>query len=220
MRQRSLGTPEMRLRILLAVDPGLGRGVLPPLLERHGFMLAGIASDGSEAVGLCGKLRPDAAVIDFSMPVMNGAATAAAIGRVSPKTDIVVLGDRSEAHYVLGALQAGAKGYVLKDSIRTDFAAAIRSVCSGGVYLSQRITGERFAADQPLPALLPVPLTARERQVLQLTAEGHTSLETARRLGISRATVDSFRNRIMVKLGIHRNSGLVRYAIRMGLIEP
>ena len=210
----------MRLRILLAEDHAVVREGLKSLLEGSGFAVVGTASDGAEAVRLCGQLQPDVAVLDFSMPNMNGAAAAAEIPRVSPKTMTVVLSAHREEPLVLEALRAGVKGYVLKASAADELIAAIQEASRGHVYLSPQVSGALVGALLSKSEQPGDPLSPRERQVLQLVAEGGTSKEVARKLGISLKTAESHRARIMDKLDIHDVAGLVRYAVRRGLIEP
>lgn len=210
----------MPLRILLADDHIVVREGFRKLLESHGFVIVGEASHGEEASRLCERLQPDVAVLDFGMPHMNGIVAAAEIRRVSPATLIVILSMHSEDHYILEALHAGIRGYVLKSSAANDLLRAIREIVAGNVYLSPRISGavvKAFLSGTKSPA---EKLTTRERQILQLLAEGRTNKEVAADVGISPKTVESHRAKIMKKLGIHDTAGLVRYAIRRGLIEP
>jgi DNA-binding NarL/FixJ family response regulator len=209
----------MPLKILLAEDHEVVREGLRALLEVRGFAVVGTASDGAEAVSLCGQLQPDVAVLDFSMPSMNGALAAVEIRRVSPKTATVVLSAHREEPYVLEALRAGVRGYVLKTSAAGDLVAAIQEVSRGHAYLSPQVSGALVKAFLSKSELPNDPLSPRERQVLQLVAEGKTSKVVASQLGISLKTAESHRARIMEKLEIHETAGLVRYALRHGLTE-
>jgi DNA-binding NarL/FixJ family response regulator len=207
----------MRLRVLIAEDHAVIREGLKALLETWDLEVVGAAVNGHEAVRACERLRPDVAVLDFSMPLMNGALAAAEIQRVSPQTMTIVLSVHREEPYVLEALRAGAKGYVLKTSVAGELKTAIQEVSRGHVYLSPEVSGalvHAFLSKSELPA---EPLSSRERQVLQLVSEGKTSKEVASQLGISLKTAESHRARIMEKLNIHDTAGLVRYALRRGL---
>jgi len=208
------------LRIVLAEDHAVVREGLKSLLEGRGFAVVGTASDGVDAVRLCGQLQPDVAVLDFSMPSMNGAAAAGEIQRTSPGTMTVVLSAHREDAFVLEALRAGAKGYVLKSSAANELVTAIEEASRGQVYLSPQVSGALVSALLSKADAPGDPLSPRERQVLQLVAEGMSSKDVATQLGISPKTAESHRARIMEKLDIHDVAGLVRYALRRGLIEP
>ena len=210
----------MPLRVLLADDHLLFRQGLRALLEREALHVVGEADNGHEAVRLARELRPDVAVLDLAMPLLNGLDAAREIHQASPRTRTILLTMHTEDPYVGKALQAGIKGYVLKTQASADLIQAIREVSRGAVYLSpgvSRAVVEAYLAKTDLP---PDPLTPRERQVLQLVAEGKTTKEIAQVLGISAKTADSHRTRMMRKLDIHETAGLVRHAIREGLIQP
>jgi two-component system, NarL family, response regulator LiaR len=210
----------MPVRVLLVDDHQLVREGLRALLEREQFQVVGEAADGHDAIQRAQALRPDVAVLDLSMPQMNGLDAVQDISRASPGIKVVALTVHTEDPYVISALRAGIKGYVLKSQASADLVQAIREVSRGMTYLSpgiSRTVVEAYLAKTELP---PDPLTVRERQVLQLVAEGQTTKEIAQRLGISVKTADSHRTRIMRKLDIHVTAGLVRHAIRLGLIQP
>lgn len=210
----------MPLRILLAEDHLMVRQGLRALLEREGFEVAGEAGDGHQAIRLAQDLRPDVAVLDLAMPLLNGLDAAREILKVSPSTKTILLTVHTEDQYVLEALRARVKGYVLKTQVAEDLVQAIREVLRGSTYLSPGISQavvEAFLAKTDLPT---DPLTLRERQVLQLIAERKSTKEIAGLLGVSVKTVESHRARMMEKLDIHEIAGLVRYAIRRGLVEP
>jgi two-component system, NarL family, response regulator NreC len=210
----------MPLRILLADDHEIFRQGLRALLERGGFTVAGEASDGHAAIQMAAQLSPDVAVVDLAMPLLNGLDAAREITRVSSRTRTILLTMHAEDPYVAKALQAGIRGYVLKSQAAEDLIQAIREVGRGAVYLSPGVSEsvvEAYLAKRDLPL---DPLTPRERQVLQLIAEGKTTKEVAAMLGVSVKTAESHRMRIMTKLDIHETAGLVRYAIREGLVRP
>jgi DNA-binding NarL/FixJ family response regulator len=206
-------------RVLLADDHAVLREGLKALLENRGFLVVGEACDGQQAARLAEHVLPDLAILDFGMPLMNGVATAVEIQRVSPATRIIILSVHDEGPYVLDALRAGIRGYVLKSCAADELVAAIREVAAGNIYLTPRISGAVVNGFLSRTEPEPERLTPRERQVLQLVAEGHTSKEVGAQLGVSQKTAESHRTNIMEKLGIHHTPGLVRYAIRRGLIE-
>jgi DNA-binding NarL/FixJ family response regulator len=210
----------MPTRLLLADDHSLVRQGLRALLERQGFQVASEASDGQEAVRLAAKVQPEVAILDISMPVLNGLDAARELLKSSPKTKVVLLTQHDEDHYVTEALRAGAKGYVLKSQAADDLVHAIREVCSGAVYLSPSISRAVVDAYLSRTYVSRDPLSARERQVLQLVGEGKSTKDVAAQLGISVKTAESHRARLMRKLDIHETASLVRYAIRRGLIQP
>ncbi|HEU5179957.1 MAG TPA: response regulator transcription factor [Candidatus Polarisedimenticolia bacterium] len=210
----------MSLRILLADDHVMVRQGLKALLEREKFEIAGEASDGREAVRLAESLRPDLILLDLAMPLLNGMDATREILKSNPSAKVILLTMHSEDSYVLEALRAGAVGYVVKTRASGELLQAIREVQRGHFYLSpgvSRVVISAFLAKNELPM---DPLTARERQVLQLIAEGKTTKEAAVVLDISVKTAESHRTRIMHKLNIHETAGLVRYAIRLGLTQP
>jgi len=210
----------MAIHVLLADDHGVLRQSLRALLEREGLIVDGEASDGRGAVELVAELRPQVAIIDLSMPLLNGIDAARAIQKANPQTRVVLLTVHTEDSYVLEAFRAGVRGYVVKTQAATDLVHAIHDVADGGTYLSPRISRaviDAFVTGTELP---PEPLTLREREVLVLVAEGKATKEIAELLGVSVKTVETHRAHIMNKLGIHEAANLVRYAIRRGLIEP
>jgi DNA-binding NarL/FixJ family response regulator len=210
----------MSLRIVLADDHLVLREGLRALLERSGMKVVGEASDGREAVRVASQIQPDVAVLDISMPLLNGLDAAHELLRASPKTRSIVLTMHKEEQYVTDALRAGAKGYVLKSQATTELVQAIHEVGRGGVYLSPGVSRTVVDAYLTKSALPEDPLTARERQVLQLVGEGKTTKEIAVLLGVSVKTAETHRTRLMQKLDIHEIAGLVRYAIRRGLVQP
>jgi two-component system response regulator NreC len=208
------------MRIVLADDHPLLREGLQAFLEKEGITVVGAASDGHEALAMVSQFRPDVAVLDVAMPGLNGLDVAREIQRLGLARATVLLTMHSDDHYVLEALRAGVKGYVLKNQPPQTVAEAIRQAARGGVYLSpgiSRILVDAYVAKrEPTDELL----SRRERQVLQLVAEGKTTKEIAQILDVSVKTADSHRGRLMKKLDIHETAGLVRYAIRRGLVVP
>jgi two-component system response regulator NreC len=210
----------MPIRIVLADNHVLVRQGLKALLEREGFQVAGEASDGQEVVRLVGSVHPDIAILDIGMPILNGIDAAHELKKFSQRTKIILLTRHDEDQYVTEALRAGVRGYVLKNQVATDLVNAIQQVCRGGVYLSPSISDKVVRAFVSKTDLPPDPLTARERQVLQLVGEGKSTKEVAVVLGIGIKTAETHRTRMMHKLGIHETAGVVRYAIRRGLVKP
>jgi two-component system response regulator NreC len=210
----------MPCRVLLADDHQIVRQGLRGLLEKAGHEVVGEAADGREALKLARVLLPDIAVLDLSMPSLNGLDAAHEMRRIAPEIKTILLTMHTEKGYVLQALRAGAKGYVLKTQAAEDLIRAIREVSRGEVYLSPGVAVS--VVDAYLQKTDPGadPLTPRERQILQLVAEGKSTKEIARILSISFKTAESHRNRMMKKLDIHEVAGLVRYAIRRGLVSP
>jgi DNA-binding NarL/FixJ family response regulator len=189
------------------------------LLEGEGFEVVGEASDGREAIRVAERLKPDIAIVDLAMPNMNGASAARELARVAPGIRTVVLTAHRGEEQVLAALEAGIKGYVLKTEAMADLVRALREVARGHTYLSPGISETVVDAwlrrrDRPTD-----PLTPREREVLQLIAEGRTTKEVARILGMSVKTAEFHRARLMEKLDIHETASLVRYAIRKGIVQ-
>lgn len=209
----------MAYRVLLADDHAIVRDGLKSVLVSEGFEIAAEASDGREAVLLARKLRPDAAVLDVSMPSLNGIDAAREIHSACPQIKTILLTMYQESQYILEALRAGVKGYVLKAQVSGDLVRAIRATLQGDTYLSPGIADSVVRAALTTEKLQPAPLTQREREVLQLIAEGKTNKEISHQLAMSVKTVESHRRNLMLKLDIHETAGLVRYAIRTGLIQ-
>jgi two-component system, NarL family, response regulator NreC len=210
----------MTIRVVLADDHQLVRQSLKALLEREGFQVAGEASDGQEVLRLVPNVFPDVAILDISMPILNGLDAARELKKSSPKTKTILLTQHDEDQYVTEALRAGVRGYVLKNQAATDLVHAIQQVRRGEIYLSPSISRTVVEAFLSKTALPTDPLTSRERQILQLIGEGKSSKEIAAILGISVKTAESHRTRLMRKLDIHELASLVRYAIRRGLVQP
>ncbi|HYK88811.1 MAG TPA: response regulator transcription factor [Acidobacteriota bacterium] len=210
----------MPIKVILADDHALIRQSLRTLLEREGFQVMGEASDGQEAVRLAAQVRPEVAILDIAMPILNGVDAARELGKLDGKPRAILLTRHDEDQYVIESLRAGVRGYVLKSQAATDLVQAIRQVSRGDIYLSPGISGavvQAFLAKEDLPL---DPLSSRERQVLQLICEGRSTKQVAGLLGISVKTAESHRTRLMQKLNIHETASLVRYAIRRGLVQP
>jgi two-component system, NarL family, response regulator NreC len=209
----------MAVRVLLADDHAIVRQGLRAVLEREGFDIVGEAADGREAVELCERLHPEVVVLDVSMPLLNGIDAAREISRSNSRTKTVLLTMHTEDTFVLQSLRAGVSGFVLKQRSAEELVRAIRDVCKGEIFLSAGICRTVVQAYVNKTELPNQTLSDRERQVLQLVAEGKTNKEVASVLNISPKTAEFHRANIMEKLDIHDTAGLVRYAIRQGLIE-
>lgn len=196
------------------------RDGLRAVLEREGFQVVAEAGNGREAVEGCEKFHPDVAVLDLSMPLLNGIDAAREIRRVSPETKTIMLTMHNERQFILAGLRAGTRGFVLKSRSADELVHAVREAASGGTFFSPEVTQAAVEAYQNKSELPEDPLTPRERQVLQLIAESKTTKEIASLLGISVKTVETYRSRIMDKLEIHQTAGVVRYAIRHGVVQP
>jgi DNA-binding NarL/FixJ family response regulator len=212
-----------RKRVLIADDHQLVRAGLRIMIEQiPGFTVVAEVSDGREAVRLARELQPDIALVDITMPNMNGLEATTGILAASPQTRVIVLTMHANEQYVSEALKAGAVGYLLKDAATNELAEALRTVTEHGHYLSPRVAGQvlnsfaRNLRGEPQPAIT---LTPRQRQILQLIAEGHSTRAIAEQLHISVKTVETHRAQLMERLGIYDVAGLTRYAIRAGLVS-
>jgi DNA-binding NarL/FixJ family response regulator len=209
--------------ILLAEDHVLVRSGVRSLLERSGHhQVIAEATDGREAVELAQKFLPDLVLMDVAMPNLNGIEATRQIRDVSPNTRILMLSMHGEHQYVYQALRAGASGYILKDAAFTELETAIKTVLAGKTHLNNSLSEsvisdyvERAQGKESSSEL--DRLTSREREVLQLLAEGNSSAEIARSLFLSVRTIETHRQRIMAKINIHTIAGLTRFAIRHGL---
>jgi DNA-binding NarL/FixJ family response regulator len=209
----------MPLRVLLADDHDMVRQGFRALLEREGVEVVGEAADGREAVRLAEALEPDVAVLDLSMPGLNGLDAARTMLQSRPKLGVVLLTMHTEEEHIVAALRAGVRGYVVKTQAADALTHAIRQVAEGFTYLTPSVTQmvvNAYLAGREAPLN---PLTPRECEVLQLVAEGRTTKEIATLLDLTVKTAESYRARIMEKLDIHDTAGLVRYAIRRGVIQ-
>jgi DNA-binding NarL/FixJ family response regulator len=212
------------MRVVLADDHTLFRAGLRALLEKLPEMqVVAEASDGREAVHMVETHHPDLVLMDIAMPGLNGLEATRRLVKVFPAIRVLILSMHRSEEYVWQALRAGAAGYLLKDANPAELALAITAVTRGETYLSppiskhlireyiQRVGGEETTLER---------LTPRQREILQLIAEGHTTKAIAQRLGLGGKTVETHRTQMMERLGIHDIAGLVRYAIRMGMVLP
>jgi len=214
-----------QIRILLADDHNVVRKGLRLLLESQpGFTVIGEAADGREVVEQAEKTRPDVVVLDIAMPKLSGTEAAQRIGEALPGTAIVILSMHSDEGYVLRALKAGAKGYLLKDSAEGDLIEAIKAVSEGKTFFSPEITKilvEDYVREIRTRGLEDSYelLTSREREILQLLASGKSNKEVAADLGLSPYTVETHRRNLQEKLNLHSFAELILYAARKGLIR-
>jgi DNA-binding NarL/FixJ family response regulator len=209
-------------RILLADDHEILLGGLRAMIEREpGLEVAGEARDGLEAVEKAGELEPDLAIMDLSMPGLNGIEATRRITSNQPHVKVLCLSSHSDPVMVEGMLEAGASGYLLKDYAMDELLRAIEVVMAGETYLSPRVAGgvvqSLFRGPRSSSGSMLSQLTEREREVLQLISEGHSNKEIAERLHLSPKTVGTHREHIMQKLDIHSIAGLTKYAIQQGL---
>ena len=213
----------MTIRIVLADDHALVRAGIRALVERiPGFEVVAEAGDGREAIALVAEHKPDVALINISMPELNGLEAAARIASAHPHTRVVMLSLHADEEYVRRALSHGASGYLVKSADAAELELAIRAASRGDVWLSPSVSRsvvrsmlDKTAHDEPFEILTP-----RQREVLQLVAEGKTSKDIADRLGLSVKTVESHRAQLMKRLGVTNLPALVRTAIRLGVVPP
>ena len=204
--------------LLLADDHPLMRHGVKAILSEEGFEVIGEASDGHEAMMLARELKPDIAILDISMPLLNGIDAAREIMKDSPRTKVILLTMYPQDRFVLAGIRAGITGFVLKSKAASGLIQAITAVYQGDVYLSPGVSKSLVNAYLQNASVCMDPLSTREREVLQLIAEGKNMKEAGSLLGISAKTAESHRTNIMQKLEIHEMAGLVRYAIRHGLV--
>lgn len=209
------------IRILIADDHAVVAEGLKHLIEAQpDLQVIGIVGDGREAVKRTAELNPDVVIMDLSMPELNGADATRVLLEKEPSRKVIVLSMYADHEYVRRALRSGALGYVVKRSAGKDVVDAIRSVHAGQRYVSPMVAGA--VQDQDVPAAKEdrlARLSTREREVLQLLAEGRTGSEIAERLSLSPKTVETYRARLVEKLGIRDVAGLVRFAIQRGIIS-
>lgn len=209
-----------RIRILLADDHRMVRKGFRLILESQDDLeVIGEAGNGREAVEMALSLKPDIVVMDVTMPELNGIEATRRLRNATPPIRVVALSVHRDGVYVREIVRAGAEGYILKESADTELLSAIRAVAEGDSYLSPEVAGAvlkdyRRHATNPLDLL-----SSREREVLQLIAEGKTNKDVAAHLNLSVYTVDGYRTRIMEKLGLHSVGEVVRFAVRYGLVD-
>lgn len=205
---------------MLADDHTIVRQGLKLILSAHSDLhIVGEAANGKEAVELAAKLKPDIVLMDVAMPELNGIEATRKMVEANSRLRVLVLSMHKEAVYVREILRAGARGYILKDAIDTELLNAVRSVARGDGYVSPAVSGallNDYRKDVTDPVDL---LSPREREVLQLIAEGKTNKEIATKLNLSVYTIDSHRGKIMEKLNLHSTGELVRFAIKRGLVD-
>ncbi len=212
------------IRVLLADDHGVVRKGLRFLLSQDpAIEIAGEAEDGREAVRLASELQPAVVIMDIAMPLLNGLDAAAQISRSNPRTAVIILSMHSDEEFLIRALSAGAKGYLLKDSAEADVLRAVHAVAQGRTYFSPAMAHTlledymRRLQQEGLQDRYDL-LTDREREVLQLLAEGRSNKEVASLLGLSIHTVDTHRTNFMQKLNLHNTAEIVIYAMRKKII--
>jgi DNA-binding NarL/FixJ family response regulator len=216
----------MSYRVLVADDHGVVRRGLCALLEKSSEVtVAGEASDGREAVRLAGELRPDIVIMDIAMPLLNGIDSTSLIVDRVPDAKVIILSMHSDESYILRALSAGAKGYLLKDSAEEDILPAVKAVAAGRPYFSPAISATlleeylRAMKNRNLEDSYEL-LTNREKEILQLLAEGKSNKDVAVILNLSPYTVESHRTNLMQKLNLHNTAEIVLYAVRKNIIVP
>jgi DNA-binding NarL/FixJ family response regulator len=210
----------MTIKVLLADDHAVVRDGLRSLLEAQGdIRVVGDAANGREAVRQVRQLEPEVVLMDISMPELNGIEATAQVRQACPSVRVLILSMHASHEHVRQALNAGAQGYLLKQSAGTELIEAVRAVHAHGAYLSQKIAGSVIAdythgqaLDSPLDAL-----TRRERQILQLIVEGKSNLEASRSLFLSQKTVETYRSRMMQKLSVRCLPDLMKFALRHGI---
>lgn len=216
----------MTKRVLIADDHGLVRAGLRMIVEQiDGFEVVAEAADGREAVALARRLEPDIVMIDLTMPLLNGLEAIPLIRRHVPAARLIVLSMHATEQHVAAALRAGAMGYVVKDAAVDELADALAAAVEGGFFVSRQVAAHVRNAFVAPPGEAAEGdgigrLTQRQREVLQLIAEGHSTRDIARLLFISVKTVETHRAEIMRRLDIHDVAGLTRLAIRSGLVSP
>ncbi|HEV3163169.1 MAG TPA: response regulator transcription factor [Isosphaeraceae bacterium] len=209
--------------ILLADDHHVVRQGLRALLEAEpGFSIAGEAADGLQAADLVERLKPDVLVVDLMMPGLNGLEVTRQVSKRSPQTRVILLSMHANEGYVLEALRHGATAYVLKDCTAAELVRAVHEVICGRRYLSpplsERAIESYLLKAEETPLDIYNTLTGREREVLQLAAEGHSNAEISARLFISPRTVEIHRANLMRKLGLRNQTDLIRFALRRGIV--
>ena len=213
----------MTVSVLLVDDhPMIRQGLRNLLNGVSDFQIIGEASDGIEAIHKIGLTKPDVLVLDLMMSNLNGLEVLSQVKKLSPATHTIVFSMQSADAYIVEALRAGAAGYVLKDTGPAEIVAAIHSVLQGNRYLSERLSERLEAAElrvEDAPLDLYQTLTTREREILQMVAEGRSSIEIGDKLVISPRTVEIHRSKLMKKLGLRNQAELIRYTIKRGILS-
>lgn len=204
----------MTVRILIADDHAIVREGLTMILESSGMIVAGEARDGRDALSLAEVLRPDVVVMDIAMPELNGIDATRMIHERLPEVRVIVLSMHNTSEHVFRAMQAGARAYLLKESAGSGLVDAVRAVIRGECYFGEGVDAPQAAvgSKSPLDSLSP-----REREVIQLVVEGRTSAEIAELLSLSPKSIETYRSRLMVKLGVGNIPALVKFALQHGI---
>jgi two-component system, NarL family, response regulator NreC len=211
------------LRVLLADDHGIVRRGLRSLLEEADVAVVGEAADGLEAVRLCDTLRPDILIVDIGMPKLNGIDVAARVQKLEHAPSVIILSMHSDESYIIRALASGARAYLLKDATDEDLLPAVRAVAGGRPFFSPAVTAVlvqdymRSLQSRGLSDSYGL-LTDREKEVLQLLAEGRSNKEVATLLNLALSTIETHRASLMQKLNLHNTAEIVLYAVRKGII--
>jgi two-component system, NarL family, response regulator NreC len=211
------------LRVLLADDHGIVRRGLRSLLEEANVAVVGEAADGLEAVRLCDTLRPDILIVDIGMPKLNGIDVAARVQKLDHAPSVIILSMHSDESYIIRALASGARAYLLKDATDEDLLPAVRAVAGGRPFFSPAVTAVlvqdymRSLQSRGLSDSYGL-LTDREKEVLQLLAEGRSNKEVATLLNLALSTIETHRASLMQKLNLHNTAEIVLYAVRKGII--
>lgn len=218
-----------QIRIVLADDHALMRAGMRALFAKmEGVVVVGEAGDGQEALSLVKQVKPDIILADIAMPLLNGIELTMRLARESPDVRVIIVSGHTKEDFITRALEAGARGYVLKDAQQDELEMAVRAVSGNKTYLSPTVSGKVVGefltfmrgGSMTLEEGRASPfhsLTSRQREILQLIAEGNSNKEIAQKLDLSVKTVETHRTQIMRRLNIHDTAGLVRYAIRMGI---
>jgi DNA-binding NarL/FixJ family response regulator len=211
------------IRLILVDDHTLVREGIRSLLESlEGIEIVGDAADGTEALGLMARQKPDLALLDISMPGLNGLEATTRAAKEHPRTRVIMLSMHADDEFIHRAFQAGAAGYLLKNAGLHELELAVRAVARGEAWISPAVSNKviaTYGGAGKRAESSSGPLTSRQREILQLIAEGFSSKAIAERLDLSVKTVETHRTRLMDRLGIHGLAGLVRYAIRLGIVR-
>ena len=212
------------MRVLLADDHGIVRRGLRSILEESDVSVVGEAADGLEAVRLCETLRPDMLIVDIGMPKLNGIDVAARVQKIDNPPRVLILSMHADESYIIRALASGARAYLLKDATDEDLLPAVRAVASGRPFFSPAVTAVlvqdymRSLQTRGLSDSYTL-LTDREKEVLQLLAEGRSNKEVATLLNLALSTIETHRASLMQKLNLHNTAEIVLYAVRKGIIQ-